>query len=118
MTVELDRSSCGWTVPPGEPCGDPSMGVVTLQLPAELVPGVTIAEDQRTVRMGICGVHNELASDHKLLAVSAPEAVTFERYGPLADVIPPAHARHRTPVHGCIGCDIDHGPAHTRVPHG
>lgn len=114
--IELDRSACGFPTDADEHCSAPPVDTVTLRLPAEPIPGILIAEDQRTVRMGICADHLAIAGDSRLIISGAP---THSRYGDVSDAVPPGHARHRVPTAGCLGCDLDFGPAHTRVvPHG
>jgi hypothetical protein len=97
---------CRWKFGEAAPvCDEPAVTTYHVRLPAEVVPGVVIADDEREQDVPVCEKH--LALIESLHKPSVFKQRTSAKSGlPIED----EHKQHREWVAGCLGCAYDFDP--------
>lgn len=103
-----ELGSCRFKMGEAAPvCGQPAVSEVELSLPAEVIEGVKIAEDQRRQRLAVCAEHKALIDS---LVAPGVFSMTTPAEARSSAPIEPGHKTHRAYVPGCLGCAYDFEP--------
>lgn len=101
-----------WKMGPDAPvCGALALRQMAISLPAEPVPGVVIAEDQRHQTIAVCEEHDVLAGmldpQARMFSIGAPRRTASRP--DMDEIVAADHTTHRVYRPNCLGCDLDFG---------